>query len=336
MARQPTTDLYFRNAMAPWIARPWYLGGARGAPIRRLGANSFQVGDWRILIRRDTPHRMREALTWGGRLAYVIDDDVAGGVDCPALPAAYRARLAQFDRQFHRDLLARADVVLVASDALAQALGAIPGLGARLAPRLRRIDPVWRQSLADTAHFAPLDHGATLRMVQLGTGSHRGALATVAPLVVAALDRHPQTSFTYFSATRVNDALEHHPRARRLEPMTWSEYQRWMARQRFHLALYPLAQTAFDRARSASKLSEHAILGAVGLYPEGWAPARVLTSGALFAPEDPAAWEAAIHSAITARARLPQLAENAAQTLTCINPCAVQHSLWTTLLSLDV
>jgi hypothetical protein len=61
--------------------------------------------------------------------------------------------------------------------------------------------------------------------------------------VLDILDRHPNTSFTYFSPRNVDERLEKHPRALRLEPMTWREYQRWMARQRFHLALYPLAQT---------------------------------------------------------------------------------------------
>lgn len=339
MPALPSTDLYFRNAMAPWIARPWYRGGlwpgaSRHGPTRTAGANGFIAGDWRILIRRDSPARMREALTWRGPLAYVIDDDVAAGMVCAALPPAYRARLADFDRAFHRDLLARADVVLAASDALAHSLSAVDGLG----PRLRRIDPVWRQPPADTAHFAALNQGATLRIVQLGTDSHRGALRSVAPVVVAALDRHPGASFTYFSPRCVDDALEAHPRARRLEPMTWREYQRWMAGQRFHLALYPLGQTAFDRARSASKLTEHAIVGAVGLYPAGWAPAGLLAGagGALLAPDDPSAWGPALESAIAARGDLAQLARNAARTLACIHFGGMQQSLWSKTLSLDV
>jgi hypothetical protein len=97
---------------------------------------------------------MREALAWSGRLAYVIDDDVAAGMACESLPAPYRARLADFDKRFHRDLLARADKVLAASDALVEALTASEQAARRLGPRLARIDPVWRQPLADTAHFA--------------------------------------------------------------------------------------------------------------------------------------------------------------------------------------
>lgn len=333
MTRQPTTDLYFVNAMGPWIARWWQRGRAL---IRRRSENSFIAGDWFVLVRRDTPHIMREALAWGGRLAYVIDDDVAAGVACESLPAPYRARLADFDKRFHRDLLARADKVLAASDALVEALTASEQAARRLAPRLARIDPVWRQPLADTAHFAALAHGATLRMVQLGTGSHRGALAASVPVMLDILDRHPNASFTYFSPRSVDDRLEKHPGARRLDPMTWREYQRWMARQRFHLALYPLAQTPFDRARSASKLTEHAILGAAGMYPQGWRPAQSLGKGALLAPDDPADWGDAIEFALEQRAELAQIAQTACAALTCAASCAMQQSLWRSLFGPDL
>jgi len=170
--------------------------------------------------------------------------------------------------------------------------------------------------------------------VQLGTGSHRSALSDIAPLMGDILDRHPLASYTYFSARAVDDRLEKHPRARRLDPMTWREYQRWMARQRFHLALYPLAQTAFDRARSASKLTEHAILGAAGIYPQSWAPARSLGDGAIFAPDAPEAWQMVIENALENRSQLAHIAASARQTLTCAPPAAMQQSLWCRILDL--
>lgn len=350
MSRQPTTDLYFLNAMRAlvrprWPARLWHPAHLwRRAPIRRLGESSFVTDDWFVLVRRDKPYLMREALAWGGRLAYVIDDDIQAGIACEALPETYRARLQAFAKRFHRDLLARADVVLAASDALAQALLAQPQMQRRLAPRLVRIDPVWRQPLADLAHFDALEHysdtanpnikPATLKMVMLGTGSHAGALAQMAPWLADLLAAHPHTSLTYFAPRRVDDTLEKHPRARRLEPMTWREYQRWMAHQRFHLALYPLAQTGFDRARSASKITEHAILGAAGLYPAGWAPASAMGQAALLAPDDPAQWRAAIEQAVARRAGLREIAQAAQRQLACHHPAAVQQALWLDLLGI--
>lgn len=323
MTRLPSTDLYFLNAMAPWVRR----FGLGHRPVRAVGANAFVVGEWFVLIRRDSPRMMRKALDWPGRLAYVVDDDVAAGAQCAHLPPAYRARLAAFDRDFHAALLARAEVVLAASDALAGRLRA------RTAGAILRIDPVWRWAPADTSHFAPLARGAPLRIVQLGSASHLAALHAIAPLMRDALDRCPSATFTYFSPRRIA-GLEEHPRARRIEPMTWPEYQRWMGRNRFHLALYPLMPSPFDRARSQSKLIEHALVGAAGMYPEDWSPA-LAHPGLLLAPGHPGDWRDAIANAIDHINKLQSYVEIFRESVACIHPFAVQQALWKRVLSIE-
>ncbi|NOW44557.1 hypothetical protein FHW96_000699 [Novosphingobium sp. SG751A] len=325
MNRLPSTDLYFRNAMAPWV-RPCLGWGKR--PIRAAGANAFIAGDAFVLIRQDRPKVMRMALNWRGPMVYVIDDDVAAGAVCPLLPDTYRARLAWFQQAFHRDLLARADIVLAASEVLAQRLAR------NRAGPIMRIDPAWRQPLADGAHFAPLARGAPLQVVQLGSGSHRGALAAIAPIMRDLLDRHQNLRFTYFSPRTIDQGLERHSRARRIEPMTWPEYQRWMARNRFHLALYPLTQTAFDRARSASKLTEHAIMGAAGLYPQGWPPAQG-HEGALMAPDRPEEWGETITQCIHRRYELQWIAQSFSKSLPCVQRFAVQQEMWQRILPIE-
>jgi len=327
MARLPTTDLYFRNAMEPWISRWWRRG-----PIRRVGANAFVAGEWFVLVRQDKPLVMREALAWAGRLAYVIDDDIAAGTVCPHLPETYRAKLAEFDRRFHRDLLARADVVLAASDSLAQSLATSP----RLASRLQRIEPAWRLPLADLDHFADLEQGASVKIALLGSGSHRGALEAIAPTLEDLLERNGKVKLTYLARRRVSDRLERHPRARRIEPMTWPEYQRWLVRQRFHLALYPLLPSAFERARSGNKLTEHGVVGALGVYPAGWAPADRLGEAAVRAPDNPAEWGDLLENLLAKPKELSQLAQMAKENLSCENAAAVQQELWFNLLGLFV
>lgn len=327
--RLPSTDLYFLNTMASWVRPRFGLRRrARKNPIRAVGANAFVAGDAFVLIRHDTPDVMRMALDWRGPMIYVIDDDVAAGAVCPLLPDGYRARLARFERQFHRDLLARADIVLAASDMLAQRLAQ-----ERAGP-VARIDPVWRQAAADSAHFAPLSRGAPLHIVQLGSASHRGALMAIAPIMRDLLDRHEPVTFTYFSPRTIDERLERHARARRIEPMTWPEYQRWMARNRFHLALYPLAQTAFDRARSASKLTEHAILGAVALYPQGWPPAQG-REGVLLAPDRPEDWGEIIAQCIHRRDELQWMRPSFSKSQPCVHPFAVQQEMWIRILPIE-
>ena len=329
-ARLPSTDLYLLNACGDRLGRWWRRG-----PMRRTGANAFIAGQTMVLIRQDSARVMQAALHWAGRLVYVVDDDIAGAIDSDSLPDAYRRRLASFHAGYHLPLLARADALLVPSDALAARLASLPELSGR-AHVIRHINPVWAAPLADTAHFAPLAAGGTLRIVHLGSGSHHAALSLIVPAVLRLLDSDPLTHFTYLAARAIDPALEAHPHARRLEPKPWGEYAGWLARQRFHLALYPLMPDGFDRARSINKLVEHAVVGAAGLYPADWDPTALLDAdnapGALHAPPHPGDWEAALLDACACRPTLQSRAANAAAAITALDLASRQRALWDSLL----
>ena len=340
MIRLPTTDIYLRNAckasIQPWW-QLWRAGPAR--PIRQSAPNAFTCGEWMVLIRRDSPAVMRAALDWHGQLAYVIDDDIAGAADSADLPDAYRQRLAEFASDWYRQLLARADVLLVPSAALAARFTADPGIHAAI----RRIEPCWREPFADQGHFAGLARGEALRIVHLGSGSHRGGLDALVPALTKVLARHPAVELTYIAQPPGIAALAAEPRARCLPTRTWPAYRRWLSRQRFHLALYPLLATAFDRARSANKLIEHAIIGAVGLYPEDWQPGRELalahpanSPAALLAPADPADWYDALEAAIMRGAELGAIAAAASRQLSSRNFAAMQRELWSDILKTEI
>lgn len=330
-ARLPTTHLYFLNAMAPQLARWW-----RRAPVAGVGDNCFVHGDAMVLIRRDKPRIMREALHWPGRLAYLIDDDIAAGLTSEYLPEAYRQGFARFEREFHRPLLARADLVVAPSRALADRLrDPAEHQGRKVRTEIRRIDPFWSAQFADQTHYAPLSRGAPLRIVHLGSGSHQAALDAVAPQVAALLDRHRHAHFTYFAGKPVHPALEAHPRARRVETKTWPEYRRWLGRHRFHLALYPLMPDRFDRARSINKLIEHALVGAVGIYPEDWIPATMVAGHALTAPSDPRGWADALEDAVARQGVLAEMAAGAAAQLGARDYAGSQRRLWHEFLGLE-
>lgn len=342
--RLPTTDLYFRSACKRWIQPWWHLGAAtRARPIRQVAPNGFICGEWMVLIRRDSPRVMRAALGWRGKLAYLIDDDIVGAATSADLPEPYRQRLAAFAADWHRDLLVRADMLVVPSDPLAARFAADPGIGAAI----RRIEPYWPEPMADQNHFSSLARGDSLRIAHLGTASHGGALAALTPTLTELLTRHASVEITYIAAPPGLAPLAAHPHARRESPRRWPAYRRWLARQRFHLALYPLLPTAFDRARSANKLLEHAIVGAVGVYPENWQPGRELTLGtaatdtaripaALLAPADPADWLDTIERAIARPGELAAIAAAANQTLSFRQYCAMQQKLWCDILGMDI
>lgn len=310
----PTTDLYFLNSCGRWVNRWW-----RSGPIRRLGANSFVAGDTFLLIRRDTPRLMEQALGWQGRLVYLLDDDIEGAADTPSLPADYRERMTDFATLWLDRLLRQADLLVVSCETLK----ALYGAGTRVSAPVVRLDPYWNLPFADVRHHEGLP-SKRLEIVHLGTASHAGALAAITPALVDALDRSSRARLTFFGVRGAHPALDGHARARRLEPMRWSRYRRWLPRQRFHLALYPLEDTPFDRARSLNKIIEHAIVGAVGVYPAGWEASAALGDAAIAAPDDPRCWhdclmsfmghvESTAHRARRARADLIPLADPAKQ-----------------------
>lgn len=313
----PTTDLYFVNACKDLIG-----GWLRRGQVRRLGPNTFRSGDRLLLIRRDSPELIEQALTWPGQLIYLIDDDVDGAAQSPGLPPDYRDRLARFARGPFDRLLRRADVIVASSDILAARLR---GDG-RSRAEIVRLDPYWPLPLADQSHFDMID--ARIEIAHLGTGSHAAGLGQAAPAILAMLDHCPTAHFTYIGKPAAHPTLEAHPRASCLAPMSWARYRRWLPRQRFHLALYPLAPTPFDRARSANKLIEHGIVGAVGLYQEDWGPAVLLGEGAILVPGDPAAWETGLLTAVERSSELAKQAAQSAEVLAAFNNPAHQHAFW--------
>ena len=326
--RLPSTDLFFLNACGHRVARAW-----KRAPITAHGLNCFVHGEAMLLVRSDTPEVMRAALEWPGRLAYIVDDDIAGAADSPGLPEDYRRRLATFDATWHQPLIARADLLVAASDVLAQGLA---GRALVNRPQVQRIDPYWALPLADQRHFAGLGQGGELRIAHLGSGSHHGGLSAIAPAVAGLLDQDNAISFTYVAAEMVSAALEAHPRARRLAPRNWPRYRRWLSRARFHLALYPLTANRFDRARSCNKLFEHAIAGAVGVYPQDWAPAGMAGDGAILAPGEPACWADTLASAVSRRHELAGMAASATRSLSHHDTGTMQRAIWSDFFKIEI
>lgn len=313
----PTTDLYFLNVCGGRVERWWRKG-----PVKRFGANCFVHGDRMLLIRRDEPHVIERALAWRGELIYLIDDDIDGAAQSPGLPAAYRDRLRRFAEGDYDHLLRRADKVVVSSSELVECLAD----DARVRSQPDRLDPFWRAPLAGPDHFRSA--AAEINVVHLGSGSHREALAEIVPAILNTLNRCPHARFTFIGIAGQHPRLEAHPRVRRLSPMSWRRYRRWLPRQRFHLALYPLAPNRFDRARSVNKLIEHAIIGAVGVYPCDWTPAALVGPGAVTAPSDAADWEESLVAAVSEPRALAERATQAASAIASLNDPRHQTDFW--------
>jgi hypothetical protein len=320
----PTTDLYFLNSFGDRVRRFW-----RAGPVRRLGANSFSCGDRFLLVRRDTPALMEQALNWPGQLIYLIDDNIESAASSNSLPAGYRERLGQFARNWLDRLFRRTDFLITSCEPLAARFQADP----RVRAQVLTLDPLWLYPFADQDHYSGLP-GKRLEIAHLGTASHTGALKAITPAAIALLDRYHDSRFTFVATAGLHPDLDTHPRAQRVNPMAWPRYCRWLKRQRFHLALYPLEETAFDGARSANKLIEHAIAGAVGVYPANWRPVGGLDRFSITAPANPAHWEACLMQSVEHRQMLIDKAQCAAAALIRYTNPAKQRHFWSQIFDL--
>ena len=230
----------------------------------------------------------------------MADDDFAAGGADPHLPPRYRQRLKAFAEGAWPKLKQAADIVIVP--------------GAVLARTLRREGVDRAAGLASTARVA----GAFLRdrridIAHLGTGSH-----------VRISSRFPGPC-RYSARASAKPGLRcspARPGCARAETNKCVCAGRWhggatgltLPRMRFHLALYPLRDTPFNRARSANKLFEHALVGAASLMSPN--PALVEAAGfsaEIFVEGDMAEWARRIETDLADRDALRRRAESNAR-----------------------
>lgn len=295
--RLPTTDLYFLNALESLRCAPRHISMA--------GSHIYKVGSLAVISRYATLSEIN-ALAGSGvsRIVYLADDDFVAGATDHTLPLTYRRRLETFIRVEWPAIKQAADVVLVPSRALVDVYGS----------RAHRVQPLWHVPPADMAHFKKL---SPFRLAFLGTRSHLRDLELVMPALAAALDGHRDLSLTLCLGKSAPPELVVRGRVQSLSPLPWWRYKRVIARQRFHLALYPLRPTKFNNARSANKVFEHAVTGAASLMSRTVAledlPPDELDS--IIVDSSQAAWQERILTALEDRTALRDRAERFSESL---------------------
>lgn len=319
MHRLPTTDIYFMNSTGN------RLGSLlRRGPIKRLGANSFASATVNLLFRRDEVSLMERMLSDPKKFVYLVDDDIVAAAENPGLPEGYRHRLAEFEGQFHRRLVEKAETLVVPSRELAERFGCHRDV--------RILTPYWNYPFSDGTHLGCEER---LDIVHMGSASHGGGLAFLEPAIARAIDQDERVHFTYFGRNGALKQLDLHPRVHRLVPLPWRRYKRWIRRQRFHLALYPVMHSQFDRARSQNKIIEHMLVGAVGIYSDGWSGARGFSDCAILAGPRQEDWTAALSQALSRSEDLATIFERACTKVGAFNNPVPQRALWSDVLELD-
>ena len=312
----PTADLYFLNACGDFL----------GAGIRRLGPTVF-AGAAACLVMR---HDLFRGRVPGGRLIYFLDDAVEEGATDASLSFLYRQKLRLVERAAGRRVGARAAAVVVSSPELARAFEG------RVETRL--VHPYWSEPVAGLGHFdAFMARQGWIDIAYLGSVVHRSDLAFLWPVVEAVLARHPRARFHLSERHRVPPPLARHPRIRPIPARGWSTYRAAMRGRRFHLALYPLMDTPYNRARSLNKLIEHGLVGAAPLYSRAWPEAwRAGSAGAgLLLGNVAEDWLGAIEGLIARPETTREIAARAASLARALNQPEPQRRLWAELMEVS-
>ena len=312
----PTADLYFRNACSDFLDQG----------VMRLAPTVFASKTACLVMRHDLrAGRLPERR----RLIYFLDDDVDAGVADESLPFFYRQKLRFVECGAGRRLSRFAGVAVVGSERLARLF--------RPAMETHLLRPYWSEKFASLGHFDALEAGdGWIDLAYLGSVVHRSDLQFILPFVAHLLAIEPRLRFHLPERHSLPTAFDRHPRVLRIPGLGWTSYRRALAGRQFHIALYPLLDTPFNRARSPNKLIEHAVVGAAPFYSANWSEARHISHGhnGIVLSNAGGDWKSALETLVRQPARLRQIAQGAQTLAAELNDPAPQRTLWRRLLDL--
>lgn len=252
----PTTDVYFYHHLKECIAASPWQSVSDVRPIKAVSPTVFICGRHALISRYATKSDLRKLERLKpAHVSYLIDDDIRGALDAPELPADYRERLGRFVSGILPEIEAMADRVVTPS----------PSIAALYADRpCDLLDPGYISVCRDFGHF---DDPDTVRIAFLGTRSHVGDLDFLTGALSDLCVRRPGLELVTYLGRHTPADLRRLRNVRAEAPMSWHAYKvAVLGRERFHIAIAPMLDTRFNRARSFNKFLDHAAVGAFGLY----------------------------------------------------------------------
>ncbi|MBS0559484.1 MAG: hypothetical protein JSR21_05465, partial [Proteobacteria bacterium] len=267
----------------------------------------------------------------GMRLVYDLDDDLLNIPRSHPEHAALAPRAATVAR-----MLDLADAVTVSTEALRARL-ARRGVAARVVPNALD-ERLWR---AFPAPPPPLPLGV-LRILYMGTATHDADFAIAAP----ALERlvREAKGRVVFEMIGVS-AAEMPDWVTRIQPTpnasaSYPGFVNWLVRQgRWHIGIAPLADSPFNRCKSAIKTMDYAALG-LAVVASDTAPFRgslAAGGGGLLVANAAEAWHAALARVADDPVLRLSLAEGAAAALEARHTLAAQaeerRSMWQAIIA---
>ena len=292
----PSVSMYFADPLIDLIDDDESFSGR---PIQQLSPSLYVCGARAVVIRYANWHELK-ILREGKfeRIYLLIDDDLEALEEAQELPSDYRERLIKYRDGPFRQLCDLVTDVVAPSEHI---------LRSYRRQRTLQLEPAQCHRLPVLTH-----HSATgrLEIVFAGTRSHLQDLEHVAVAVTDVLRCHPEARLTTFLKGHVPNFLKKLPNAVHLAPMGWQQYRSFVDANKFHIAVAPALPTSFNRARSISKLHDHAALGAAGLYTRQAPFDRIVSQGktGMLLGNDPGEWRETLFELASKRDRVRKLA----------------------------
>ncbi|GEM_PF-1571453 len=315
----PSFDIYFMHVMRPFVD----IEQPDRQCFRQLEKNVIATtGPSPIIIifRYISPHLQARLLAdKTTRIWLFLDDDVFAIADGQHLPDDYVRRLQAYRSVTLEPLLQRAERILSPSQRICDRVSEIPST---LVPPAM----IYSEAALDHHHRR---EGDRFKIIFSGSRSHLADLAMIAPELRAGLDEHPHWHLTTCLG-RYAPAILRVPNATHIGPLAWTGFQEFVSANKFHVAVCPLQQTAFNAARSETRMFDNAALGCAGLYSDA-PPYRdwdTVYDGAAGEIVKQGQWLSKLVSYSAAPAMTKTRAENLAQLVTRIDGRGRQTELW--------
>lgn len=281
---------------------------AAGLRLGRIGQHGLTLTDGEgrslaVVVRYVTARDLRLLAAFrakGGRIAYLLDDDLWAMASDTRLDPRYRGRMARFLATLFPRLRDLVDVAVAPNRRLLERLAPVPGAF---------LHPADLAPTGDLSHFDRED-GET-RVLFLGTATHAEDFAAVAPGLAEALGAEPGLRVETFLGSKGEALLPASRQVAHRAPMVLEDFQAWLTEARHHVALAPYAINPVNDGRSIIKLHQHAVAGAAGIYTPTAVFGPVIEDGrnGLFAAHEPAAFRDAVLALVRDRAKARAIAE---------------------------
>lgn len=281
----PTTDIYFARRFER-INIPHRMIDTSQA-ITQQADELFPEGAFVIIVRYLDRRFARLLAASNKRLAgmaYLLDDDIPGALSDPTIPRGYAWRLV-LGYLFARPFLSKmCNEIWITSPGLKEKYAAL---------NVKQINPI-----LSTHVNAPPEPSNLVKVCYHATASHKQDLLWIAQVMGAVQKQTNNIAFEVIAPDKrlYSQAFGSIPRCKVVPPMSWTNYQNYIATRQFDIGLAPVVPGPFNNARSYNKALDIMAMGAVGIYTDSPPFDQVIDDGktGLLRPNTIDAWSSSI------------------------------------------